>query len=42
VTRDDWQLIVTRVDRRRVAEVRVVRPPQVRAAVSTEGTEAPA
>lgn len=29
VTVDDWQLIVTRVDRRRVSEVRVVRPPAV-------------
>ena len=37
VTRDDWQLIVTRVDRRRIAEVRVVRPPAVEpTAVATE------
>jgi CBS domain containing-hemolysin-like protein len=42
VTCDEWQLIVTRVDRRRIAEVRVVRPPQVPAAVSVDGTEAPA
>ncbi|GAA4781540.1 hemolysin family protein [Actinomycetospora chlora] len=42
VTLDDWQLIVTRVDGRRVAEVRVVRPPKVPAAVVTEGTGAPA
>jgi CBS domain containing-hemolysin-like protein len=42
VTCDEWQLIVTRVDDRRIAEVRVVRPPQVPAAVTTDGTEAPA
>jgi CBS domain containing-hemolysin-like protein len=42
VTCDEWQLIVTRVDGRRIAEVRVVRPPKVPAAVTTDGTEAPA
>jgi CBS domain containing-hemolysin-like protein len=42
VTYEDWQLIVTRVDGRRIAEVRVVRPPKVPAAVTTDGTEAPA
>jgi len=42
VTRDDWQLIVTRVDGRRIADVRVVRPPKVPAAVATSGEEAPA
>jgi CBS domain containing-hemolysin-like protein len=39
VTRDDWQLIVTRVDGRRIAEVRVVRPPKVPAAVAVSGGE---
>lgn len=42
VTCDEWQLIVTRIDGRRIAEVRVVRPPQVPAAVTVDGTEAPA
>ena len=40
VTLDDWQLIVTRVDARRIAEVRVVRPPKVPAAVAVSGEEA--
>ncbi|GAA4857739.1 hemolysin family protein [Actinomycetospora straminea] len=40
VTHDDWQLIVTRVDGRRISEVRVVRPPQVEpAAVTASGVE---
>jgi CBS domain containing-hemolysin-like protein len=41
VTLEDWQLIVTRVDARRIAEVRVVRPPKVPAAVNASGEEAP-
>ncbi|MDD7964478.1 hemolysin family protein [Actinomycetospora lemnae] len=40
VTHDDWQLIVTRVDGRRISEVRVVRPPKVEAAaVTVSGAE---
>ena len=41
ITCDEWHLIVTRVDGRWIAEVRVVRPPKVPAAVEVDGTESP-